>query len=105
MIKRCTKCEEEKEKEEFYTKGGNTCKKCRRTIMRDYRLNKRTEEEERKKPFNEVVTDLTEIKNSLDGALIDIVDRLDTICIGQKDIQIKQRELELKLDKKANNIT
>jgi len=102
MSRECTKCGEEKGREQFYAKGGNICKECRRMIMRDYRLNKRTEEEEqriRRKPFDEVLADITDTKRSLDGATADIIDRLDTMHISQKDIQIKLRDLELKLDK------
>jgi hypothetical protein len=70
--------------------------------MRGYRLNKRAEEEELKlvkKPFDEVLADMTETKRSLDDATADIIDRLDTMHISQKDIQIKLRDLELKLER------
>jgi hypothetical protein len=104
MSKECTKCGEAKDREHFYGKGvgGNVCKECRRTFMRDYRLNKRTEEEElklMKKPFDEVLADMTETKRSLDGATAEMIDRLDAMLIGQKDVQIKLRDLELKLER------
>jgi recombinational DNA repair protein (RecF pathway) len=102
MARECTRCGEDKGSDEFYAKGGNICKGCRRAFMRGYRLNKRAEEEELKlvkKPFDEVLADMTETKRSLDDATADIIDRLDTMHISQKDIQIKLRDLELKLER------
>jgi hypothetical protein len=110
MSRECTKCGEEKDKEEFYGKGigGNVCKECRRTFMRIYRQNKRTEEEElklMKKPFDEVLADITETKRSLNGAMADMIDRLDAMLVGQTDVQIKLRDLELKLERMGNVAT
>jgi recombinational DNA repair protein (RecF pathway) len=101
MFRECTKCGEEKGREQFYAKSGNVCKECRRAIMREYRLNKRTEEEEQKlekKPFDEVLADITDTKRSLDHATAHLIDRLEAVHISQKDIEIKLRDLELKLE-------
>jgi hypothetical protein len=102
MSRKCTKCGEEKDENEFYDKkvAGNICKVCRRLLLKIYRQNKKTEKQElMKKPFDEVLADITETKRSLNDATVEIIKRLEAVLLGQKDVQIKLRDLELKLER------
>jgi len=91
MVKQCTQCGSEGV--EYYA-SDRMCKECRKEFIRNYRLKKKIKEEEEKLK-----------KRSLDDLLEDMFEKIDSIYIGQKDMQIKQRDLEIKLENIRKAIT
>jgi NAD-dependent SIR2 family protein deacetylase len=87
MSTQCTECGNEGG--EHYARD-KMCKECRKESIRNSRMNKKIEEENEKLE-----------RRALDKILKDLTKKLDVICMGQKDMQIKQRDLEIKLENKG----